>query len=269
MQTDYRLQRPESFLVEDEAGRVTVTLNRPEIHNAFDEILIKDLHALFRGMAGRDDVRVLVLTGAGSSFSAGGDLNWMRRAAEHSEHDNFEDAMRFSNMMDALYSLPMTTIAKVNGTAMGGGFGLCTCCDIAVASEHASFALSEVRLGIIPGVISPYVIQAIGVREAHRWFQTGERIGAAEAQRIGIVHAVCPQEELDAAVENMVGEILKSGPEAVRASKALLREIAGRELDDTTRRETAQRIAHQRASSEGREGLSAFLEKRKPNWISR
>jgi methylglutaconyl-CoA hydratase len=269
MQTQYRLERPESLLVEDAAGIVTVTLNRPEIHNAFDEILIRDLHALFRAMAGRDDVRALILTGAGSSFSAGGDLNWMKRAAHHSEHDNFEDAMRFSNMMDALYSLPMTTIAKVNGTAMGGGFGLCTCCDIAVASESASFALSEVRLGIIPGVISPYVIQAIGVREAHRWFQTGERIGAAEAQRIGIVHAVHPQEKLDDAVEKMVGEILKSGPDAVRASKALLREIAGRELDDTTRREAAQRIAHQRASAEGREGLAAFLEKRKPNWISR
>ncbi|WP_420404117.1 enoyl-CoA hydratase/isomerase family protein [Nisaea sp.] len=269
MQTDERLQRPESLLVQDHAGVVTVTLNRPEIHNAFDDILIKDLHALFRAMAGRKDVRALILTGAGASFSAGADLNWMKRAADHSEHDNFEDAMRFSNMMDTLYNLPMTTIAKVNGAALGGGFGLCTCCDIAVASENASFALSEVRLGIIPGVISPYVIQAIGVREAHRWFQTGERIGAAEARRIGIVHATFAQEELDAAVDGMVGEILKAGPDAVRASKALLREIAGRELDDTTRRETAQRIAHQRASREGREGLAAFLEKRKPNWISR
>jgi len=269
MQTEYRLQRPESLLVSDESGVVTVTLNRPEIHNAFDEILIRDLHTLFRAMAGRKDVRVLVLTGAGASFSAGADLNWMKRAADHSEHDNFEDAMRFSNMMDALYSLPMTTIAKVNGAAMGGGFGLCTCCDIAVAAESASFALSEVRLGIIPGVISPYVIQAIGVREAHRWFQTGERIGAGVAQRIGLVHEVCPADQLDDAVARMVGEILKSGPDAVRASKALLREISGRELDDTTRRETAQRIAQQRASREGREGLAAFLEKRKPNWVSR
>lgn len=267
MQTQYKLQRPESLLVEDAGGVVSVTLSRPEVHNAFDEILIGDLHALFRAMAGREDVRAVVLTGAGASFSAGADLNWMKRAADHSEHENFEDAMRFSNMMDALHSLPMTTIAKVNGAAMGGGLGLCSCCDIAVASEGASFALSEVRLGIIPGVISPYVIQAIGVRESHRWFQTGERINAAEAQRIGLVHAVCPAEELDGRVDGMVREILKSGPDAVRASKALLREMAGRGIDDTTRREAAQRIAHQRASDEGREGLSAFLEKRKPNWI--
>lgn len=266
MQSDYQLQRPESLLIEDRGGLVSVTLNRPEIHNAFDEILIGDLHTLFRAMSGREDVRALVLTGAGASFSAGADLNWMKRVADQSEHENFEDAMRFSNMMDALHSLPMTTIAKVNGTAMGGGLGLCSCCDIAVAAEGASFALSEVRLGIIPGVISPYVIEAIGVRESHRWFQTGERIDAAEARQIGLVHAVCPADALDGKVKEMVRAILKSGPEAVRASKALLREIAGREIDDTTRREAAQRIAHQRASQEGREGLSAFLEKRKPNW---
>lgn len=267
MASDYELKRPESLKIEDANGVVTVTLNRPDIHNAFDAFLIEDLHTLFHAMEEREDVRALVLTGAGQSFSAGADLNWMKSAAEQSQHENFTDAMQLSNMMDALYNLPMTTIAKVNGTAMGGGLGLCACCDIAVAVDSALFALSEVKLGIIPAVISPYVIQAIGVRESHRWFQTGERFGAAEAMRIGLLHKICPVEGLDGAVEAMLKEILKSGPEAVRASKDLLREIAGRELDDATRRETAQRIAIQRASKEGREGLSAFLEKRKPIWI--
>ena len=222
---------------------------------------------MFRSLADRDDLLAVVLTGAGKSFSAGADLNWMKRAADHTQHENFEDAMRFSNMMDALYELPMTTVAKVNGAAMGGGLGLCACCDIAVATDSAQFSLSEVRLGIIPGIISPYVIQAIGIRESHRWFQTGERFGAAEALRMGLLHGVCTPDALGEEVGSILRELKKGGPKAIRASKTLLREVAGRELDDTTRRETAQRIAGQRATREGREGLSAFLEKRKPDWI--
>ena len=268
MHSEYTPKRPESLLVEDAEGIVTVTLNRPDIHNAFDEILIGDLHGLFRSLVDRDDLLAVVLTGAGKSFSAGADLNWMKRAADHTQHENFEDAMRFSNMMDALYELPMTTIAKVNGAAMGGGLGLCACCDIAVAADSAQFSLSEVRLGIIPGIISPYVIQAIGIRESHRWFQTGERFGAAEALRMGLLHGVCTPDALGEEVGSILRELKKGGPKAIRASKTLLREVAGRELDDTTRRETAQRIAGQRATREGREGLSAFLEKRKPDWIA-
>ncbi|MEQ8333976.1 enoyl-CoA hydratase/isomerase family protein [Nisaea sp.] len=267
MHSEYTPKRPESLLVEDAEGIVTVTLNRPDIHNAFDEILIGDLHGLFRSLASRADLLAVVLTGSGKSFSAGADLNWMKRAAEHTQHENFEDAMRLSNMMDALHALPMTTIAKVNGTAMGGGLGLCACCDIALAADSAQFALSEVRLGIIPGVISPYVIQAIGIRESHRWFQTGELFGAAEALRMGLVHGVCTPDALDGEINAILRELKKGSPDAIRASKTLLREIAGRELDDTTRRETAQRIAGQRATREGREGLSAFLEKRTPNWM--
>lgn len=267
MKLDFDLKRPDGLLIGEAAGAVTITLNRPDIHNAFDEILIEDLTVVFRGLSQADDCRAVVLTGAGKSFSAGGDLNWMRRAADHTERENFADAMRLSNLMDALYRLPMTTIAKVNGTAMGGGLGLVSCCDVAIAAEGALFSLSEVRLGIIPGVISPYVIQAIGVREAHRWFQTGERFDAMEALRIGLVHKVVALDALGAAVDDMLGELRKSGPAAVRASKSLLREIAGRAIDDTTRREAAQRIAIQRASAEGKEGLSAFLEKRKPRWI--
>ena len=268
MHSEYTPKRPESLLVEDAEGIVTVTLNRPDIHNAFDEILIGDLHGLFRSLVDRGDLLAVVLTGAGKSFSAGADLNWMKRAADHTQHENFEDAMRFSNMMDALYELPMTTIAKVNGAAMGGGLGLCACCDIAVAADSAQFSLSEVRLGIIPGIISPYVIQAIGIRESHRWFQTGERFGAAEALRMGLLHGVCTPDALGEEVGSILRELKKGGPKAIRASKTLLREVAGRELDDTTRRETAQRIAGQRATREGREGLSAFLEKRKPDWIA-
>ena len=268
MHSEYTPKRPESLLVEDAEGIVSVTLNRPDIHNAFDEILIGDLHGLFRSLADRDDLLAVVLTGAGKSFSAGADLNWMKRAADHTQHENFEDAMRFSNMMDALYELPMTTIAKVNGAAMGGGLGLCACCDIAVAADSAQFSLSEVRLGIIPGIISPYVIQAIGIRESHRWFQSGERFGAAEALRMGLLHGVCTPDALEEEVGSILRELKKGGPKAIRASKTLLREVAGRELDDTTRRETAQRIAGQRATREGREGLSAFLEKRKPDWIA-
>ncbi|WP_323797512.1 enoyl-CoA hydratase/isomerase family protein [Nisaea sp.] len=268
MHSEYTPKRPESLIVEDADGILTVTLNRPDVHNAFDEILIDDLHRLFRSLSDRADLLAVVLTGAGESFSAGADLNWMKRAADHTQHANFEDAMRLSNMMDALYALPMTTIAKVNGTAMGGGLGLCACCDIAVAADPAQFALSEVRLGIIPGVISPYVIQAIGIRESHRWFQTGERFVAAEALRMGLLHAVCAPDALEEAVDAILRELKKGSPDAIRASKTLLREVAGRQLDDTTRRETAQRIAGQRATREGREGLSAFLEKRKPDWIA-
>lgn len=268
MHSEYTPKRSESLLVEDAEGIVTVTLNRPDIHNAFDEILIGDLHGLFRSLLGRADLLAVVLTGAGESFSAGADLNWMKRAADHTQHANFEDAMQLSNMMDALHALPMTTIAKVNGTAMGGGLGLCACCDIAVAADTAQFALSEVRLGIIPGVISPYVIQAIGIRESHRWFQTGESFSAAEALRMGLLHGVCTPDALEDEVGSLLKELKKGGPNAIRASKTLLREVAGRELDDTTRRETAQRIAGQRATREGREGLSAFLEKRKPDWIA-
>lgn len=268
MQSEYTPKRPESLIVEDVGDTITVTLSRPDIHNAFDEVLIDDLYGLFRSLSSRVDLRAVVLTGAGTSFSAGADLNWMKRAADQTQHENFEDAMRLSNMMDALHALPMTTIAKVNGTAMGGGLGLCACCDIAVAADTARFAFSEVRLGIIPGVISPYVIQAIGIREAHRWFQTGELFGADEALRMGLLHKVCKSDDLDEAVGDIVLALQKSGPNAIRASKTLLREISGRELDDSTRRETAQRISHQRASREGREGLSAFLEKRKPDWIA-
>ncbi|MBT6137502.1 MAG: enoyl-CoA hydratase/isomerase family protein [Rhodospirillaceae bacterium] len=262
------LERPESIRVErGSAGCVTVTLARPEIHNAFDDVLIRDLTQIFNTLAREDETRVVMLTGDGRSFSAGADLNWMRRLADRTEHENFADAMQIAHLMASLAELPMTTVAKVNGSAFGGGVGLVACCDIAIVAEEAVFSLSEVRLGIVPGAVSPYVVAAIGAREARRYFQTGERFDAAEALRIGLAHKVVAAPELDAATDTLLAELAKSGPGATRAAKALIQAVEGKEIDGVVKRDTAQRIAQARATGEGKEGLSAFLEKRKPNWI--
>ncbi|MEQ9330412.1 enoyl-CoA hydratase/isomerase family protein [Thalassobaculum sp.] len=261
------VKRPETLLVErDGRGVVRLTLNRPEIRNAFDGTLINDLTATLDQLAADRETRVLVLTGAGEAFSAGAELGWMRSAAEQGDRENFQDALRLAELMRRLDDMPMPTIARVNGAAMGGGVGLTACCDMAVAVEGAVFALSEVRLGIIPGAISPYVLRAIGPHEARRYFLTGERFDAATARRIGLVNEVVSDEGLDAAVEDLVGKLLASGPKAVRAAKDLIAHVALKEIDDLLIRDTAQRIADQRAGAEAREGLDAFLEKRKPRW---
>ena len=263
------LTRPDSILTtRSPNGVVTVTLNRPDLHNAFDDVLIADLTRLFKELGRDDTIRAVVLTGAGRSFSAGADLNWMRRMAERNEHENFEDAMGIAHLMEAVARVPAATIAKVNGTAMGGGVGLVSCCDIAVVSDAAMFSLSEVRIGLVPGTISPYVIKAIGGREARRWFQTGERFDAAEALRIGLAHKLVPAADLDAAVDALLAELLKAGPKATRASKKLIESVEDKEIDDLVKRDSALRIARQRATAEGKEGLSAFLEKRKPAWMA-
>ncbi|MHB1220094.1 MAG: enoyl-CoA hydratase/isomerase family protein [Alphaproteobacteria bacterium] len=249
----------------DANGRATVTLNRPEIHNAFDDALIARLSETFESLGGRDDVRVVVVAANGKSFSAGADLGWMRRMANYSEAENRADAERLARLIHVLDSLPKPTVARVQGAAIGGGVGLVAACDVAVASEAASFALSEVRLGLIPAVISPYVIGAIGPRQARRYMLTAERFDAAEAKRIGLVHAAVPAAELDAAVDSVVAALLLGGPEAVRESKALARAVGG-SPDEAMRADTARRIARLRASPEGKEGVSSFLEKRKPRW---
>lgn len=251
------------------AGRVaTVTLNRPEVHNAFDDHLIHELtHAL--GDLGRDAaVRVVVLAGSGRNFSAGADLNWMRRMADYSEADNLRDAIAMANLMRTLAGLPRPTIARVQGAAFGGGVGLVACCDIAVAAEDASFSLSEARLGLIPAVISPYVIRAIGRRAAQRYFLSAEKFSAPEALRVGLVHEVVALQGLDEAVGRISAELLKSGPHAVAAAKRLIADVAEARLDHAIVEETARRIAAIRVSPEGREGIAAFLEKRKPAWLS-
>jgi methylglutaconyl-CoA hydratase len=246
----------------------TVTLNRPEVHNAFDDHLIHELTHALSDLARDPGVRVVVLAGSGRNFSAGADLNWMKRMAGYSEADNLRDAIAMAGLMRALAGLPKPTIARVQGAAFGGGVGLVACCDIGVAAEEASFSLSEARLGLIPAVISPYVIRAIGRRAAQRYFLSAEKFSAREALRIGLVHEVVAAEHLSSTVTTIAAELLKSGPHAVAAAKRLIVDVADSRLDDALVEETARRIAAIRVSPEGREGIAAFLEKRKPGWMS-
>jgi methylglutaconyl-CoA hydratase len=249
-------------------GSAWITLNRPEVHNAFDDRLIAELTAALTALAADDAVRAVVLTGSGRSFSAGADLNWMRRSSTYGEADNLADARALARLMAVLNELPKPTIARVNGAALGGGTGLVACCDVALASADAKFGTTEVRLGLIPAVIGPYVVAAIGVRQARRLMLTGERIAAAEAARIGLVHEVVPADQLDDAVARVLADILKGGPEALAAAKRLARDLAGCPIGAELIDDTARRIAALRASPEAREGLAAFLDKRPPGWLA-
>jgi methylglutaconyl-CoA hydratase len=257
------------FRVERRAGGVVwLTLDRPEIHNAFDDRLIAELTKELEQLGRDAGVRVVVLTGAGRSFSAGADLNWMRRTATYGEAENLADAQALARLMQTLNELPKPTIARVNGAALGGGTGLVACCDIAVASEQATLGTTEARLGLIPSVIGPYVLAAIGPRQARRLMLTGERVSAAEVLRLGLVHEVVAPEQLDLTVERIVGELLKGGPGAIAAAKQLIRDFSGRPIEPSLIEETAQRIAALRTAAEAREGVGAFLEKRAPAWLS-
>jgi methylglutaconyl-CoA hydratase len=248
-------------------GSAWITLDRPEVHNAFDDRLIADLTAALSVLAAEDSVRAVVLTGSGRSFSAGADLNWMRRTSTYGEAENLSDARALARLMATLHELPKPTIARVNGAALGGGTGLVACCDIAVASADAKFGTTEVRLGLIPAVIGPYVVAAIGIRQARRLMLTGERIAAAEAARIGLIHEVVPPERLDDAVAALLDDLLKGGPGALAAVKRLLRGLAGRPIDAGLVDDTARAIAALRATAEAREGVAAFLDKRQPAWL--
>jgi methylglutaconyl-CoA hydratase len=245
----------------------TLWMNRPDLHNAFDETLIAELTAACIALDKDKDVRVVVLAGRGKSFSAGADLNWMRRAANNGLDENLTDARALANMLRTLAEMNKPTIARVQGAALGGGMGLASACDIAVASTKAVFATSEVKFGIIPSAISPYVLRAIGARQATRYFQTAERIDAARAREIGLVHEVVEPEQLDAKVEEIVGALLQGGPLAQAAAKDLIRAVDGQPVNQTLVEETAHRIARLRATEEAREGIGAFLEKRQPNWM--
>ena len=253
-----------SLLIES-GGVATVTLNRPEVHNAFDEPLIAELTQAFTALSAQDSVRIVVLGAAGKSFSAGGDLNWMRRAAGQSRAENLADAERLAAMLRSIDECPKPTIAKVQGLALAGGTGLICCCDIAIAAEPAEFAITEVRVGLIPSVIAPYLLRAIGPRQMRRWALTAQRMPAEEARRIGLVHAVVPAADLDRAVAAEAAALLQGGPRTLAAAKDLIRSVA-RPFDAGVAAETVQRIADQRASEEGREGIAAFLEKRQPRW---
>ncbi|MBI5780340.1 MAG: enoyl-CoA hydratase/isomerase family protein [Rhodocyclales bacterium] len=259
----------ETLVIETRGPVATVWLNRPEVHNAFNAKVIEELTAAFARLDADAQVRVVVLAGRGKSFSAGADLHWMKAAGAASFEENLEDARRLARMLWQIAHLGKPTIARVHGAALGGGMGLASACDLCIASQRAVFATSEVRFGIIPSAISPYVIRAIGVRQAKRYFQSAERIDAARALALGLAHEVVEEEALDAKIDEVVQALLTGGPKAQAAAKELIDAVADRPLSEAVLEDTAQRIARLRATEEAREGLSAFLEKRPAAWVPR
>lgn len=254
-----------SLIVSREDGVAVLTLNRPEIHNAFDDALIAALTDAYVSAAHDPSVRAVLLRANGPSFCAGGDLNWMRRMAAYSPEENLADAQRLGTLMQVIDTCPKPTLARVHGHAMAGATGLIACSDIAVAVPEALFAITEVRIGLIPAVISPYLVRAMGARQARRYFLTAERFSAATALELGLVHEVVPAEELDAAIARHLKALSAGSPAALAASKDIIAAV-DRPLSSEVIADTARRIAVQRASADGKEGLSAFLEKRKPVW---
>jgi methylglutaconyl-CoA hydratase len=254
--------------VTKQGGVARVTLDRPELRNAFDDSLIAELRKAFADVENDKTVRVMVLAGNGPAFCAGADLNWMKRMAGYGYDENLADAKALAGMLAALDRLPKPTIARVHGPVFAGGTGLVAACDIAVGTPEAKFCLSEAKLGLSPATISPYVLRAMGERVARRYFLTAEVFDAEEARRIGMLSLLVPAEELDPAIEELVKHLLAGGPEAHAKIKALIRDVAGRRPDDAVAAETAQRIAEIRGSPEGKEGIAAFLEKRKASWCS-
>ena len=244
-----------------------VVLSRPDVHNAFNAMLIAELTRALRSLDRNASVRAVVLLGEGKSFCAGADLNWMEEVARYSIAENLADATALATMLKTLHRLSKPTIARVHGAAMGGGVGLVACCDIAVAAQEATFALSEARLGLIPATIGPYVVEAVGARYARRYFLTAERFEAAEAYRIGLVHDIVTAAELDARINELLGALMLAGPHAQLECKALIRGVAHRPIDADVVGGTAEHIAAVRASPEAREGVAAFLEKRRPAWV--
>lgn len=254
-------------LMDVASGVATITLNRPDTHNAFDEHVIAALSGKLDVLRLEKSVHALVLRGAGKSFSAGADLNWMKRAAGFSEEQNKADALALAEMLHKLYTMPLVTIACVQGAAMGGGMGLVSCCDIVIADKDALFALSEVKLGLIPATIAPYVLRTLGERQARRYFQTGERFNGEQAHKIGFIHElVRGADDMGERLAAILKIISTNGPQAMRASKALCLDLAGQPITAELIDDTASRIARTRAGVEAKEGLNAFLEKRKPEW---
>ena len=247
-------------------GVATVTLNRPEMHNAFDDETIARLTRELRTLGEDEDVRVVVLNARGESFCAGADLKWMKHTAQFSEAEKLQDASALAELLLVLDTLPKPTLALIQGPAYAGGVGLICACDIAIAAQSARFAITEVRLGLIPAVISPFVINAIGESRARRYFLTGERIGSAEAERIGLVHDVVPDEALAVRGETFVKMLMQGGPNSQTEAKALIAAVHGRSLDNDMLVDLAKRIARVRVSDEAQEGMSSFLDKRKPRW---
>jgi methylglutaconyl-CoA hydratase len=256
-----------NLLVEYENHVARVTLNRSEVRNAFNDKLIDEITQTFKDLGQQDDVRCIVLAASGSAFCAGADLNWMRSMADYTREQNLADASRLAAMMQTIYESPKPTIARVQGDVYAGGTGLVAACDIAVSVDTANYCLSEVKLGLLPSTISPYVVRAMGARAAHRYFLTAERFSAAEALRIGFVHAVVAADALDAKVAELTMALVNAAPEAVKACKKLVQEVAGKDITPELVQMTVASIADVRVSAEGREGLQSFLQKRKPNWL--
>ncbi|MBV8260374.1 MAG: enoyl-CoA hydratase/isomerase family protein [Paraburkholderia sp.] len=254
-------------LAVDIVGHVaTVTLNRPEVRNAFNEAMIADITAAFTALGARDGVRAIVLAGNGKAFCAGADLNWMRKMAGYSDEENRADALRLAHMLSAVYRCPKPVVARVHGDVYAGGMGLVCAADIVVAVETAHFCLSEARLGLMPATIAPYVIRALGEQASRRYFLTAEAFDCATAQRLGLVTEAVNPEELDTTVQRITETLCANSPNAVRECKQLVQEVAGQTIDNTLIEDTAVRIARIRASEEGRDGVSSFLEKRTPRW---
>lgn len=250
----------------DSRGVATVTLDRPDKHNAFDDDMIAALRGHFDALAGNTEVRVVVLAARGKSFSAGGDLAWMQRMADYDYDHNLTDARHLANMLQALKTLPQPTVARIQGSAFGGAVGLICCCDIAIAASSARFGLTETRIGLIPATIGPHVLEALGPRWTRRLFLTAERFDAHRAERIGLIHNHYPEDELDDRLAACLDTLLSNGPKALRAAKELCGDLLYRRLDDDLLDATSARIAHLRVSPEGQEGLKAFLDKRSPAW---
>jgi methylglutaconyl-CoA hydratase len=250
------------------AGVALVWLNRPDVRNAFNDTMIGELTAAFRELDGDASVRAVVLAGRGPAFCAGADLNWMKKMADYSFAQNYDDALGLATMLHTLHTLGKPTIARVHGPAFAGGIGLVAACDIAVADQAAEFCLSEAKLGLIPATIAPYVIAAMGERLAYRYMLTAERFTAAEAYRIGLVQEITVTEELDPTINEILGHLVLGGPAAQTATKDLIRAVAGQRLGPDLIKDTATRIAAARASEEGKEGIRSFLEKRKPAWVA-
>jgi methylglutaconyl-CoA hydratase len=257
-----------NHVVTREAGIARVTLNRAGVHNALDDKLIADLAVSLEKIAADSANRILVLTGKGDSFCAGADLNWMRRTSEYTHEQNLADAMALARLLRTLNSMPQPTLALVNGPAYGGGVGLVACCDLAIAADTAKFSFSEVRLGLIPATISPYVIRKIGESNARRYFLTGEVFEAADAQKLGLVHEVVPATQAEEAASWFIKRLREGGPASQTAAKRLIARVVGAPIDEALMEDTARRIANQRVSPEGKEGAEAFLAKRNPNWRS-